>query len=210
MHRHLLRLHFQPPFANFIFFLAATLLGAGCGFVYPPPSIPDAVKGQVFKVGEPVALLSFEPGRTGGKIIGELHGWPFPHAEENQKIPAGTFTYAGQFSVSAKSDDDGMPAGAEGTRKIYFHDDPPQLNFADPRGYATGQEVALDATSMTFSFRENHRIIAVRMLSHQKSANPFAYRGKSIDPPKDRDMADTLRGEYSPDLGGYILRSLDE
>jgi hypothetical protein len=63
---------------------------------------------------------------------------------------------------------------------------------------------------MTFSFRENHRIIAVRMISQQKSAHPFSYKGKKIDPPKDRDTADTFEGDYSPDLGGYVLRSLNE
>jgi hypothetical protein len=48
------------------------------------------------------------------------------------------------------------------------------------------------------------------MVSEQKTARPFAYKGQNIDPPKDRDTADTLQGEYSPDLGGYILRSLNE
>ena len=48
------------------------------------------------------------------------------------------------------------------------------------------------------------------MISQQKSARPFAYKGRKIEPPKDRDTADTLQGEYSADLGGYILRSLNE
>jgi hypothetical protein len=63
---------------------------------------------------------------------------------------------------------------------------------------------------MTFAFKENHKVVGVRMVSEQKTARPFAYKGQNIDPPKDRDTADTLQGEYSPDLGGYILRSLNE
>jgi hypothetical protein len=210
MHRHLLRLHRHRQFISLLFIAAALGLSPGCGFVYPPPAIPDVVEKEVFHIGDPIALLSFEPGRTSGRIIGELHGWPFPHLEASEGISTGTFTYVGQFNVIAKSDDDGMPAGAEGTRKIYFHEDPPHLNFGDPRGYAMGQEAALDAISMSFSFKENHLVVAVRMISQQKSARPFAYKGRQIEPPKERDTADTLQGDYSADFGGYILRSLNE
>jgi hypothetical protein len=210
MRRYPLRLHLNPQISIAVFIFTALGLSAGCGFVYPPPSIPDSIQKEMFHTGDPIALLSFVPGRTGGRICGVLHGWPFPHLEESEGIPTNNFTYIGQFNVSAKSADDGMPAGGEGTRKVYFHEDPPQLTLAEPRGYATGQEVALDSVSMTFSFRENHRIIAVRMISQQKSAHPFSYKGKKIDPPKDRDTADTFEGDYSPDLGGYVLRSLNE
>ena len=131
-------------------------------------------------------------------------------AAERGGIPTSNFTYVGQFTVTTRSDEDGMPSGAEGTRKVYFHEEMPKQNFADARAYEAGQEVALDSISMTFSFRENHKIVGVRMISQQKSARAFSYNGKKIDPPKDRDTADTLQGEYSPDLGGYILRSLNE
>ncbi len=212
MHRHLFRrLLLQPPHLAILFFVIGALeLGAGCGFVYPPPSIPDVVKEQAFHIGQPIALLSFEPGRTSGRIIGALHGWPLPHGEGTEGIPSANFTYIGQFKVIAKSDEDGMPAGAEGTRKVYFHEDPPPQNFADPRAYASGQEVALDSMSITFSFRQNHLKVAVRMITQQKSARQFTYRGKTIEPPKYRDTADTLEGDYSADLGGYVLRSLNE
>ena len=210
MRRHLLRLHLHPQFTVFLFIVTALAVSVGCGFVYPPPAIPDAVQKEMFHIGEPIVLLSFEPGRTSGHIIGELHEWPFPHMEASEGIPTSNFTYVGQFTVTSKSDEDGMPAGAEGTRKVYFHADPPQLNFTDPRAYATGQEVALDAISMSFSFRENHKIVGVRMISQQKSARPFVYKGRKIEPPKDRDTADTFQGDYSADLGGYVLRSLNE
>lgn len=210
MHRHLLRLHLHPQFVILLSFATALVLSTGCGFVYPPPAIPDVVQKQIFHIGDPIALLTFDPGRMRGRIIGELRGWPFPHLEASEGISTGTFTYVGQFNVISKSDDDGMPAGAEGTRKIYFHEEPPHLSFADPRGYAMGQEVALDSMSMSFTFKENHRVILVRMISQQKSARPFAYKGKKIEPPKARDTADTLQGDYSADLGGYLLRSLNE
>jgi hypothetical protein len=211
MHRHLLRRNLHPLFSSLLFIVAALGLGAGCGgFVYPPPTIPEAVQKEMFHISDPIALLTFEPGRTSGHIIGELHGWPFPHLEASEGIPTSNFTYLGQFSVTSKSDEDGMPAGAEGTRKVYFHETMPALNFTDPRAYTAGQEVALDTISMSFSFKENHKIVGVRMISEQKSAHPFAYKGRKIDPPKDRDVADTFKGEYSPDLGGYVLRSLNE
>lgn len=210
MHRLLLRLLSYKRFPILLLIFPALALSAGCGFVYPPPTVPDVVKKEVFHVGDPIALLSFEPGRTGGNIIGALHGWPFPHVEGTEGIPTGTFTYVGQFTVFAKSDEDGMPAGAEGTRKVYFQEKAPQLNFANSRGYQMGQEVALDAISMSFTFKENHRIVAVRMISQQKSARRFAYQGKKIEPPPERDTAETFDGEYSAELGGYVLRTISE
>jgi len=211
MHRHLLRIHLHRQFVILLFITAALAAGAGCGgFVYPPPAIPDVVQKEVFHIGDPIALLSFDPGRMSGRIAGELHGWPFPHVEGSEGISTGTFTYIGQFNVIAKSDDDGMPAGAEGSRKIYFHETPPHLSLSEPRSYATGQEVAIDSLSMSFTFKENHRIVAVRLISQQKSARPFAYKGKQIQPPNQRDSSDEFQGEYSADLGGYVLRSLNE
>jgi hypothetical protein len=209
MHRYLRRLYLRPLTVSIM--LTALGLGVGCGgFVYPPPAIPDAVQKEMFHISDPIALLTFEPGRTSGHVIGELHQWPFPHLDATAGIPTSNFTYVGQFTVTTKSDEDGMPSGAEGTRKVYFHEEMPQLNFTDGQAYASGEEVALDSISMTFAFKENHKVVGVRMVSQQKTARPFAYKGQNIDPPKDRDTADTLQGEYSPDLGGYILRSLNE
>jgi hypothetical protein len=208
MHRHCRRSHLRSQITNRFFLVATLVFFAGCGgFVYPPPTIPEAVQKEMFHISDPIALLTFEPGRTSGHIIGELHQWPSPASEG---VPTGNFTYVGQFTVTTKSDEDGMPSGAEGTRKVYFHEDMAKLNFTDARAYEAGQEVALDSISMTFSFRENHKIVGVRMISQQKSARAFNYKGKNIAPPKDRDTADTLQGEYSPDLGGYVLRSLNE
>lgn len=210
MHRHLRRSHLRPQIAKLYFLVAALIFVAGCGgFVYPPPTIPEAVQKEMFHISDPIALLTFEPGRTSGHLTGELHQWPLPQTGASP-IPTTNFTYVGQFTVTTKSDEDGMPAGAEGTRKVYFHEEMPKLNFADPHAYEAGQEVALDSISMTFSFRENHKIVGVRMISQQKSARAFNYKGRKVDPPKDRDTADTLQGEYSPDLGGYVLRSLNE
>jgi hypothetical protein len=210
MHRHLRRSYPRSQVATrFFLFALLSLWGCGGGFIYPPPTIPEAVQKEMFHVSDPIALLTFEPGRTSGHITGELHQWPLAHTEAGP-IPTTNFTYVGQFTVTTKSDEDGMPAGAEGTRKVYFHEEMPKLNLADAHAYESGQEVALDSISMTFSFRENHKIVGVRMISHQKSAQGFNYKGRKIDPPKDRDTADTLQGDYSPDLGGYVLHSLNE
>jgi hypothetical protein len=202
----------RPLHLVILFFLAGALgfADAGCGFVYPPPAIPDVVQKEVFQVGDPIALLTFEPGRTGGTIIGEVHGWPFPHVEGAEGISTGTFTYVGHFSVNSKSDEDAMPATAEGTRKVYFHEQPPQLNLADAHLYSIGQEAAVDDISMSFSFKQTHQLIGVRLIAQQKSARPFFYKGKRIDPPATRSGGESLEGEYSGDLGGYVLRSLNE
>jgi hypothetical protein len=210
MHRDPRRAHLLSLFAIGGFCLAALALGAGCGFQWPPPSIPDAVKNEVLHIGPPVALLTFAPGRTGGAVVGELREWPLPHLDGSEGISAHNFTYVAQFKVIAKSDEDGMPSAAEGTRQIYFHEDAVQLSFADTGGYAKGQAVAQDAISMSFGFLENHKIVSVRMTSHQKSAQALVYKGKTINPPKERDTADSFQGEYSADFGGYILRSLNE
>jgi hypothetical protein len=210
MHRNLRRLDVPSYINAFFIIIVPLLLSAGCGFVYPPPAIPDAVQKEVFHVGEPIALLSFDPGRTSGRIIGELHGWPFPHLEASEGIPTGTFTYVGKFNVISKSDEDGMPAGAQGMRTDYFHETPPQLSFAEPRIYATGQQAAIDALSLSFLFKENHLAVSVRMISQQKSAQAFTFKGKLIEPPKERDTSDELEGDYSADYEGYLLHSLNE
>src|ERR1700683_5590950 len=207
MRPHLPQHHLDRKLVVALFVASAIAVAAGCGFVYPPPSIPDSVKKEVFHMSDPIALLSFEPGRTSGKIVGVLNAWPFPHLEGSSGIPTGNFTYVGTFKVTAKSDEDSMPAGAEGTRKVYFHEDDPHLSFGDLRGYGLGQEAATDQLSMSFTFKENHRILAGRVSSHQMSARPFAYKGKQIQPPPSRDTGDTLEGEYSPDYGGYLLSS---
>jgi hypothetical protein len=193
-----------------VIFLLLGRVGAGCGFVYPPPAIPDVVQKEIFQAGDPIALLTFEPGRTGGAIIGEVHGWPFPHFEGAEGIATGTFTYVGHFNVTSKSTEDGLPTGAQGTRKVYFHEDPPQLSLGDAHVYALGQEVAIDAISLSFTFKETHQLIGVRLIAQQKSARPFAYKGKMIQPPPTRDSGETLEGEYSGDFGGYVLRPLNE
>src|SRR5579862_9371507 len=210
MHRNLRLLRVPLRFTVLFVIVVQLLLSAGCGFVYPPPAIPDAVQKEVFHVGEPIALLSFDPGRKSGQIIGELHGWPFPHLEASEGIPTGTFTYVGKFNVISRSDDDGMPAGAEGMRTVYFHETPPQLSFAEPGIYATGQQAAVDVMSMSFLFQQNHLALSVRMISQQKSAQAFTYKGTRIEPPKDRNTSDELEGDYSADYGGYLLHSLNE
>jgi len=192
-----------------IFFLLGCV-GVGCGFVYPPPAIPDVVQKEIFQAGDPIALLTFEPGRTGGTLIGEVHGWPFPHVEGAEGIPTGTFTYVGHFEVVSRSPEDSLPATAQGTRKVYFHENPPQLNLGDAHAYALGQEAAIDVISLSFTFKQTHQLIGVRLIAQQKSARPFAYRGKMIQPPPSRDSGEALEGEYSGDLGGYVLRPLNE
>jgi hypothetical protein len=207
MHRHLLRRR-RP--LHFVILLLFASTGAGCGVVYPPPAIPDVVQKEIFQAGDPIALLTFEPGRTSGTIIGEVHGWPFPHIDTAEGIATGTFTYVGHFKVTAQSNDNGLPATAQGTRQVYFHENPPQLNLGDAHAYALGQEAAIDLISLSFTFKEGHSLIGVRMIAQQKSARPFAYRGKSIAPPATRDSGEALEGEYSGELGGYVLHNLDE
>ncbi|HVN28703.1 MAG TPA: hypothetical protein VMT64_09475 [Candidatus Binataceae bacterium] len=185
-------------------------LGTGCGVVYPPPSVPDVVQKEIFQIGDPIALLTFEPGRNAGTIIGEVHGWPFPHLDTSEGISTGTFTYVGHFNVVSRTPEGALPEAAQGTRTVYFHEDPPQLNLGDSHAYALGQEAAIDAMSLSFGFKEGHRVIAVRMIAQQKSARVFAFKGKRIQPPATRDSAEEFEGEYSGEFGGYVLRSAGE
>jgi len=205
MHRQLVRR--SLPFSTV---LLLAFLGSGCGFVYPTPAIPEAVQKKVFQVSDPIALLTFEPGRTAGTVIGEVHGWPLPHLEGGESISTSAFTYVGHFKVTAQSEEDAMPSTAQGTRTVYFHESPPQLSLGDAHVYGTGQEAAVDAISMSFAFKEGHQLVAVRLISQQKSARPFAYKGQRIEPPATRDTGEALEGDYSGELGGYVLRNINE
>jgi hypothetical protein len=219
MHRHFIARHpgrrlFTPNFSRHLaaILLAISAIGifAGCGFVYPPPAIPDVVKKELFRAGEPIAMVTFAPGRRSGKIVGILHSWPFPHVEAREGIASGVFTYVGDVKVTATSDDDGMPAGAEGTRKIYFHEEDPHVSFANPHAYGLGQPVAVDQMSLSFTFQDNHRVLSMRLISQQTTAQPFTFKGNKIKPPLERSTSESFQGEYSPDYGGYLLGSLNE
>jgi hypothetical protein len=182
---------------------------SGCGFVYPPPATPDVVKQHFFLAREPIAILTFAPGRTTGKLVGIMHGWPFPKVVASQGIPTGTFTYVGEFQVTARSASDAMPAVAAGTRRVFFHE---QQNFplSSYASFANGQLAATDRISISFSFREAHQIVAVRLDAHQIAGKAFDYQGRTIAPPPSRDTTDLLEGEYSADYGGYVLSSTTE
>ncbi len=210
MQMQMARKYLDRQIAMAVLLIGAIVLSSGCGFVYPPPALPDAIKKQVYNSGDPVALLTFAPGRTDGKIVGLLKGWPFPRLDPSLGNPSDNFTYVGEFKVVARSSEDSMPAGAQGLRQIYFHQDMPQLSFADTRAYGVGQEAAIDDISMSFTFKDNHRVVAVRLITQQKSALPFTYKGQKIRPPAKRDTSNTLEGEYSADYGGYILSTLNE
>jgi hypothetical protein len=210
MQMQIARKYLGRQIATAFLLIGAIVVSAGCGFVYPPPALPDTIKKQVYNMGDPVALLTFAPGRTDGKIVGLLKGWPFPPLDPSLGTPNNNFTYVGEFKVVARSSDDSMPAGAQGLRQIYFHEDMPQLSFADTRTYGVGQEVAVDDISLSFSFKDNHRVVAVRLITQQKSALPFTYKGQKIRPPGKRDTSATLEGEYSAEYGGYVLSTLNE
>ena len=207
----LLKLNFVAQVSALLLAIVAMGIFTGCfGFVYPPPAIPDVVQKEVFRAGEPIAMVTFAPGRRTGRVVGVLHSWPFPHTEKSEGIASGVFTYVADFKVTSISDDDGMPAGAEGTRKIYFHEDDPHVTFANPKAYGLGQPVAVDQISLSFTFKETHRRLAMRMISQQASAQPFTFKGQRIKPPLERTGADTFEGDYSPDYGGYLLSNINE
>jgi hypothetical protein len=198
---------------NFAARLAALVLSigvlAGCGFVYPPPATPDIVKKQIFQAREAVAVLTLAPGRTSGKLVGIIHGWPFPEVVASQGIPTGTFTYVGDFQVTARSAGDAMPAVAAGTRRVYFHEQE-NVPLSSWRSFSLGQLAAIDNISMTFTFKEAHQIVAVRLDSHQVSGKNLSYQGRTIAPPRERNTSAVLEGEYSADYGGYVLSNVAE
>jgi hypothetical protein len=184
-------------------------MASGCGFVYPPPATPDIVKKQMFQAREAVAVLTFAPGRTSGKLAGIIHGWPFPEVVASRGIPTGTFTYVGEFQVTARSATDAMPAAAAGSRRVYFHEQE-NVPLSSYRSFSLGQLAATDKISMTFTFREAHQIVAVRLDSRQASGKAFTYQGRTIAPPSSRNTSEVLEGEYSADYGGYVLSNVAE
>lgn len=188
--------------------LAVCIL-SGCGFAYPPPAAPDVVSKQVFSPHEPVALLTFAQGDSAGRVVGLVHGWPFPHVEPSEGIPGGLFTYVGKFTVTTRSTADSRPTAATGTRTDYFRESQ-HVSYAEPLSFSLGQEVATDTLSMTFSYMKEGRRIAVRLNSRQTSARPFTYQSHAIQPPGERIDAELLAGDYSADYGGYLLRKIDE
>ncbi len=189
----------------------AFLIGAvsGCGFQYPPPSVPDAVVKQILNVGDPVAVLSFAPGRATGKIVGTIQGWPFPQGAASQGIPSGVFTYVGDFKVTASSPTDAMPADAIGTRKVYFRE-VENVALSDSASFDQGQLVATDSLSISFAFKQAHQRVVVRLDARQVTATAFTYQQRIIQPPSHRDTSQLLDGPYSPDYGGYLLTDVGQ
>lgn len=177
-------------------------VAAGCGFTYPPPAAPDIVNKEAFNPMAPVALIKMAG--DGGTIVGLVHGWPFPHVEPSEGMPGGLFTYVGKFKVTARSATDSHPVSAIGKRTDYFREST-RVAFAQPLSFELGQKAAIDDISMTFSYMESGRKIAVRMSSRQVSANAFTYQGHTIQPPPERTDSELIAGDYADEYGGYLL-----
>ena len=181
---------------------------SGCG-IYPPPAIPDVVSKQIYEAGHPVALVTFAPGMSSGKIMGIVRGWPFPKLERHEGIPGGTFTFVGDFKVTTRSPEDAMPNSAAGARKVYFRESEAPSSF-DADSLSRGQPVAIDALSMTFAFKSNPQAITVRINARQISAQRFTYQSETIAPPRERNTSELLGGQYNPEYNGFVLYTITD
>ena len=135
----------------------------------------------MFHVGEPIALLTLRAG---------------PHQRSHHRRTArmaltasggerGNSHHQLHLRRAVQGDrQDRMTMGCRparrARRKVYFHEEPPQAQFRrSARLFATGQEVALDSISMSFSLSGRiTEIVGVRMISQQKSARRFALQRK--------------------------------
>jgi len=110
--------------------------------------------------------------------------------------------------TAADPSDRKLPAGARGTRLMYYYPDAQPHTFADPASFVAGQQVIRDAVEMSFNFSPDRSQVTVTMNVHRVGVEPFVYKGELVHPPERADHTVLLAGGYSPDLGGYLLRNI--
>jgi hypothetical protein len=195
---------------------AIALACAGCFAVSGSPGTRfgepyGIVVSQMYDPNQPDALLVFAGNRgaaqTGGKIVGRIHGWPFPHTDPNGDFGENLFTYEIEFTVTRmKPGNPPEPIAATGTRRVYFHPDRTPASLSDIGSFDSGQAVIVDSVDLTFDFGPTPGQVEITTAQQQTQTIPFVYDGEQVTPPSRPAMTASLSGTWSPDYGGYVFR----
>jgi hypothetical protein len=192
------------------------LVCAGCLSL---PSSPTTAFGgpypivvsEMYDPSQPDGLLIFEHDQSGapvrGKVVGKIHGWPFPHVDPNGDFGENLFTYEIDFVVTQRAaGNPSQPAVARGTRRVYFHSDRAPAQLDDPASFSAGQPVIVDSVNLSFNFGPQPGEVQVTSSGRQTSTSPFDYEGQQVTPPNRPEVTASLSATYSQDYGGYIFR----
>jgi hypothetical protein len=169
------------------------------------------VVSEMYDPSQPDGLLIFERDSGGapvrGKVLGKIHGWPFPHVDPNGDFGENLFTYEIEFVVTQRTaGNPAQPAIARGTRRVYFHPDRAPAQLGDPASFSEGQPVIVDSVDLSFNFGPGPGEVQVTSSGRQTSTVPFDYDGQQVTPPNRPEVTASLSGTYSQDYGGYIFR----
>jgi hypothetical protein len=189
---------------------------AGC---FPASSAPTTwyggpyqiVVSQMYDPNQPDALLVFErdPGGApqSGKIVGKIHGWPFPHTDPNGDFGENLFTYEIDFTVTqVRPGNPPEPLSGHGTRRVYFHPDRTPASLSDIGSFDSGQAVIVDSVDLSFNFGPAPDQVEITSAQRQTDAIAFDFGGRRVTPPGRPAMTASLSGTWSADYGGYIFR----
>jgi hypothetical protein len=195
---------------------AIALACAGCFAVSGSPTTwtgaPYQIEvSQMYDPNEPDALLVFDGDHSAapasGKIVGRIHGWPFPHTDPNGDFGENLFTYKIEFTVTqVKPGKPPEPVSAKGIRRVYFHSDRTPAELSDIASFDSGQAVIVDSVDLNFNFGPAPGEVEITTAQQQTDAIPFDFGGKRVTPPSRPAMTASLSGTWSANYGGYIFR----
>jgi hypothetical protein len=195
---------------------AIALVCAGCVGVSNAPTTwfggpYQIVVSQMYDPNEPDALLVFDSDHgtapAGGKIVGRIHGWPFPHTDPNGDFGENLFTYEIDFTVTRlKPGNPPEPLSGHGTRRVYFHPDRAPASLSDIASFTSAQPVIVDSVDLSFDFGPDPGQVEITTAQQQTGTVPFDFDGERVTPPGRPAMTASLSGTYSAEYGGYIFR----
>jgi hypothetical protein len=166
---------------------------------------------QMYDPNQPDALLVFArdhgAASASGKIVGKIHGWPFPHTDPNGDFGENLFTYEIDFTVTqVKPGNPPEPTSGHGTRRVYFHPDRTPASLSDIGSFNSGQPVIVDSVDLSFNFGPAPGQVEITTAQRQTDAIPFDFDGARVTPPGRPAMTASLSGTWSAEYGGYVFR----
>jgi hypothetical protein len=194
-------------------------IALGCAGCFPVSGSPTTwlgapypiVVSQMYDPNQPDALMAFDGGHggapTSGKIVGRIHGWPFPHTDPNGDFGENLFTYEVDFTVTGmKPGNPPEPISGHGIRRVYFHPDRTPASLSDMGSFRSGEPVIVDSVDLTFNFGPSPGEVQVTTAQRQTNAVPFDFDGERVTPPNRPDLTASLAGTWSASYRGYIFR----